>query len=417
MGRPLLSCMKSGSFRLRHVFSAADEYYPLMIDRRKLLTAAGALTGLALLDRFAMTSSAFSAEPTSAKTAGFRMPLESDPHERTFMQWPSRAKIYGSKRELNAVRAKIALIAQSIARFEPVVVLARPEQNEEAAKTLGPGLGHPINVWPINTEDLWCRDSGPTFVVSQSGKLAVSELGFNGWGNKQSHADDGVIAKRVAERLALTTYENGIVGEGGGVEVDGAGTVLAHASSWVNRNRNKGNKAEVEKLLLDALGAERMIWAPGVKGADITDYHIDALARFVKPGQVIMQLGKTVDRNDPWSVSAFETYEILKSARDAQGRKFDIVVIPDPVKIRSTSRDFVSSYVNYYVCNGAVIGAEFGDDKADANAKSTLERLYPGRTVLSLNVDPIGEAGGGIHCSTQQQPAQTRRHFNEPNQG
>ena len=202
----------------------------------------------------------------------------------------------------------------------------------------------------------------------------------------------------------LAIYANGLVGEAGGVEVDGAGTAIAHESSWVNRNRNTGNMADVERLLLDALGAERMIWAHGVKGADITDYHIDALARFVKPGQVVIQTGKTLDRGDPWSVAAFETHEILKAARDAQGRKLDIVIIPDPVAIRSRSPNFVSSYVNYYVCNGAVIGAEFGDDTADAAAKVIVQQLYPGREVVSLNVDPIGEAGGGIHCATQQQP-------------
>ena len=350
-----------------------------------------------------MSRAAFADPLKTAKAAGYRVPLESDRHERTFMQWPSRSKIYGSQKALDAVRAKIVLIAQTIARFEPVVVLARAEQRETAARELGPA----VEVWPIATEDLWCRDSGPTFVVSKSGaQLAVSDLGFNGWGNKQSHADDGLIAKRVAKRLGLTVYANGLFGEAGGVEVDGAGTAIAHESSWINRNRNKGTKADVERLLLDALGAERMIWAPGVKGADITDYHIDALARFVKPGQIVLQLGNAIDRSDPWSVAAFETYAILKAARDAQGRKFDIVVIPDPdpVKIRSRSRNFVSSYVNYYVCNGAVIGAEFGDDNADAKANAVLAQLYPGRAITSLNVDPIGEAGGGIHCATQQQP-------------
>lgn len=365
--------------------------------------AAGATAILPLLDRLGMTSSTRARDGVSAKDAGFRMPLESDRHERTFMQWPARASIYGSNRALDAVRSRIALIARSIARFEPVVVLARPEQIEAAAEALGPG----VEIWPIRTEDLWCRDSGPTFVVSNSGKVAVSGFGFNGWGNKQSHADDGLIAGAVAEKLGLAVYGSGIVGEGGGVEVDGAGTVLAHESSWLNSNRNKGSKAEVERLLLNALGAEQAIWAPGIEGADITDYHIDALARFVKPGQVVIQLGEKRDRSDPWSVAAFETYDILKSARDAQGRRLDIVVIPEPVDIRSRSRSFVSSYVNYYVCNGAVIGAEFGDDRADGEAAAILARLYPGREIVSLNVDPLGEAGGGIHCATQQQPART----------
>ena len=362
------------------------------MTRRNMIGAAAAS---ALLARRAGAS-----EMTSAKAAGFHMPLESDPHERTFLQWPALPSIYGGQAELDDVRSRIALIAKAIARFEPVVVMARPGQMEKAAAALGSG----IELWPIETDDLWCRDSGPTFVVDGKGGIATSELNFNGWGDKQTHSNDSRIAGRVAEKLGLKAFDNGVVGEGGGVENDGAGTLLAHESSWVIKNRNTQGRAEIERLLLDALGAEKMIWAPGVKGADITDYHIDALARFIKPGQVLIQLPDKVYADDPWSAAAYETYEILKKATDADGRKLDIVVLRDPVKIRSRAKDFVSSYVNYFVCNGGVISAEFGDDQADADAKATLEKLYPGREVVSLDVDPIGEAGGGIHCSTQQQP-------------
>ena len=371
-----------------------------MKNRREIVKSGAGLALLAAGGTGAMTATAVAQVRTSARAAGFRVPLESDPHDLTFMQWPARAGIYGSTRALEAVRGKIALIARAVARFEPVVVLARAEQMDAAAKALGPG----IQIWPVPVEDLWCRDSGPTFAVSGDGRLAVSDLGFNGWGGKQGHADDSRIAARVAKRLGLPVFTNGLRGEAGGVEADGAGTALAHESSWINPNRNRQGKAEVERLLLDALGAEHMIWAPGIKGADITDFHIDALARFVKPGQVVIQLGDRPDPRDPWSVAAFETYNVLKSARDAQGRRLEIVVIPEPVRVRSRSEDFVASYVNYYVCNGAVIGAEFGDDAADAKAVEVLRSLYPGRDVASLNVDPIGEAGGGIHCATQQKP-------------
>ncbi len=358
-------------------------------------TLLGAALGL-----FAAKSTVRATEANSAKDAGFYMPLESNPHVRTFMQWPALKSIYGSKDDLDAVREKIALIASTIARFEPVVLLARPEQAEDAKYWVKNG----VEVWPLAVQDLWCRDSGPTFVVNDEGELAASELGFNGWGGKQEHWDDSQIAQRVAKKLNLQIFDNGIKGEGGGVETDGAGTLLAHASCWVNPNRNAGSQAEVEKLLLDALGAEKMIWAPGVIGADITDFHIDALARYVKPGQVMIQLPEKIVSGDPWSASAFETYEILKKATDAYGRKLDIVVIPEPTKIRSTAEDFVNSYANYYVCNGAVICAEFGDDKADEEAARVLAQLYPGREIVSLNTDAIGEVGGGIHCATQQQP-------------
>jgi len=336
----------------------------------------------------------------TAKAAGFHMPLESGPHERTFMQWPALKSIYGSQDDLDAVREKIALIASTISRFEPVVLLARPGQADDARQWV---KGN-VEVWPLAVQDLWCRDSGPTFVINSGGEIAVSELGFNGWGNKQAHDDDAEIARRIATKLGLEVFDNGIRGEGGGVEVDGAGTVLAHASCWVNPNRNAGTREDVEELLLDALGAEKMIWAPGVIGADITDFHIDALARYVKPGQVLIQLPEKLVTGDPWSAAAFETYEILKAATDADGRKLEIVVVPEPVKIRSQAADFVNSYANYYVCNGAVICAEFGDDKTDEEAARILGQLYPGREIVSLNTDAIGEAGGGIHCSTQQQP-------------
>jgi agmatine deiminase len=371
-----------------------------MQSRREFMKKSAGLAALASGRTLCMTSAVEAADNASAKAAGFRAPLESDPHELTFMQWPSRTNIYGGKSQLQSVRSKIALIAQSIAKFEPVAVLAPDDQSEAAAKVLGPDIA----IWNIPTDDLWCRDAGPTFVVSADGRLAVSDLGFNGWGGKQHHVQDSQIAKRVAQRLELPVFANGITGEAGGVETDGAGTLIAHESSWINPNRNTQSKAEIERRLLDAMGAEHMIWAPGIKGADITDYHIDALVRFVKPGQVILQLGNSPDHSDPWSVAAFKTYEILKSARDARGQKLDIVIVPEPVRTRSRSKDFVSSYVNYYVCNGAVIGAEFGDDGADAQAQSILQQLYPGRQIVSLNVDPIGESGGGIHCATQQKP-------------
>ncbi len=370
-----------------------------MITRRKAIevsAAAAASLVAATVGRMDVMAGA----AQTAKEAGFHMPLESEPHERTFMQWPAHWRLYGNEKKLEAVRSRVAAIANAISAFEPVVVLARPEQIGSARTGLGPA----IEIWPIETDDLWCRDTGPTFLRSASGALAVSDFNFNGWGGKQEHTADVRIAKRVADKLGYPVFDSGIIGEGGGIEHDGAGTVLAHESCWVNANRNAGSKADIERRMLDAIGAEKIIWAPGLKGADITDYHIDAVARFVKPGQVLIQLSKTVDRSDPWSIAAYETYEVLKAAKDAQGRKLDIVVIADPVRIRSKFADFVSSYVNYYVCNGGVIGAQFGDDAADAAARTVLEQLYPGRKVVSLDIDPICEAGGGIHCSTQQQP-------------
>lgn len=338
------------------------------------------------------------------RLADYEMPMESAPHERTFMQWPVSLDVYDAA-PLRAVQESVARVANAISQFEPVVMLA----SGVAATSARAQLGRAVEIWDIPTDDLWCRDSGPTFVKNDAGELAVAHIQFNGWGKKQPYRNDARIADAIAKRLGLPLLTTGLVGEQGGVEHDGAGTLLAHASCWVNPNRNRGSAAQIGTLLKKALGAKKMIWAPGIKGADITDYHIDALARFVAPGKILIQLPHAIDRNDPWSVSAFETYEILKQSTDAKGRKLELVVVPEPINIRSTNDDFVASYVNYYVCNDAIISAEFGDRAADDKAQAILRDIYPGRKIVSLNIDAIGENGGGIHCATQQQPKAGKR--------
>lgn len=363
------------------------------MKRRHFLKSAAAFAGSGLLPR-----SGFAAN--SARAAGFRLPEEAEPHERTFMQWPVNPRVHDDREFLALLQQTIADVANAIGEFEPVVMLMDKAHLNSARKL----LGRAVEIWDIPTDDLWARDSGPAFVVDGKGGLALTQFNFNGWGDKQVDGNDGQIAARIAERLGLPVFDNGLVGEAGGVEQDGDGTLIAHASCWINPNRNAGSAAEVEALLLDALGAKKMIWAPGVVGADITDYHIDALARFVKPGQVVIQMPAKLDPADPWSRSAFETRDILAAATDAKGRRLELVTLPEPVDIRVDAADFVASYVNYFVCNGAVVCAEFGDREADAQAANVLSGLYPGREIVALNIDAIGEVGGGIHCATHEQP-------------
>ena len=366
----------------------------MALDRRNFLSAGAGLVLSPLL-----ISCSEAEKVLERSTMRYEMPLESEPHERTLMQWPVSLEVY-DRASLRSTQAAIARIANSIAKYEPVAMMVADE-HAAGARAL---LGDNIELWDIPTDDLWCRDSGPTFVRDSSGKLAIAHIQFNGWGDKQPHDNDARIAERVAERLGLPLIDTGLVGEQGGVEHDGAGTLMAHASCWVNTNRNSIGQAEIEDRLLEALGGEKMIWAPGIKGKDITDYHIDALARFVGPGKVLIQLDDEVYPDDPWSVSGHQTLEILQESTDANGRQLEIVRLPEPQDIRSNNPEFVSSYVNYYVCNGAVIAAQFGDKEADGIAKETLESLYPGRKVEMLEVDAIGDSGGGIHCATQQQP-------------
>lgn len=363
-----------------------------MMSRRSLFRLTAAAGGLSLVSRRAFAA--------GAGSQGFWYPEETDPHERTVMQWPVNPAVHDDPDFLFDLQGTIADIASTIAEFEPVVMLAAAKHHKAIRKR----ASGQVELWDIPTDDLWCRDSGPSFVVDGKGGLAVTQFNFNGWGMKQVHGNDGKIAALVAERLGLAVLDAGLVGEAGGVETDGQGTLMAHESTFLNPNRNKGTKAEIEARLLDTMGAKKVIWAPGIRGADITDYHIDALARFVKPGQVVIQMADEVDPQDPWSVSALETHDILAAATDAEGRKLDLVILPEPYGIRVDSPDFVASYVNYYVCNGAVIAAEFGDKAADEKAAAILADLYPDREIVMLNIDAVGEVGGGIHCATHEQP-------------
>jgi agmatine deiminase len=364
-----------------------------MITRRKLLTKT-ALAGSALL----MPGTTFAAE--TAASAGYFYPAEDRAHERTFMQWPVNTTVHDDADFLVILQKSIADLANRISDFEPVVMLMAKD-HEAAARKL---LGQKVEIWDIPTDDLWARDSGPSFVIDGKGGIALTQFNFNGWGNKQVHENDGKIAAKVAERLGLRVFDAGLVGEAGGVETDGAGLLIAHESSWINPNRNSGTKDEVTQKLLDTMGAKKVIWAPGVKDADITDYHIDALVRFLRPGAFIIQLPDELDENDPWSKAAFETFNLLEAARDLNGEFLQNAILPEPVNTRVKSKDFVASYVNWYVCNGAVIAPEFGDMERDSEVNAVLKEIYPGREIVMMNTDPIGEVGGGIHCATHEQP-------------
>ena len=356
------------------------------MNRRGFLAGSAALAG-----------SGLSLDSANAENAnGFFVPPEEAQHQRTFMQWPVNRQIHPDPVFLDMAQQVIADIANTISEFEPVIMLAAASDHVGAKSKLSSN----VELWDIPTEDLWCRDAGPIFVVDGKGQIAVSHIRFNGWGKKQVHRRDARIAERLAERLGLPLLTTGLHGEAGGVEQDGHGLLLAHESSWVNDNRNPGmSRDEIETKLLTAYGAERMIWSDGVWGEDITDYHIDSLARFTGPGRVLINLPDKPDKNDSFHNAALDTHDVLVEAG------LSVEVILEPVQRRIKSLDFVASYANYYVCNGAVVAAQFGDGEADAIAKDALERHYPGRDVITLDVDPLGEMGGGIHCATQQMPA------------
>lgn len=327
------------------------------------------------------------------------MPDEADPHERTWMALAASEEIWGEL--LPDVRADQARIAQTIARFEPVSMLVGPDDLAAARDLVGPT----VDLVPAPLDDLWMRDTGPVFVTSGGARAGVG-FNFNGWGGKQESAKDATVAGTVAQRAGVELLRTDLVLEGGGIEVDGEGTALITESCVLNPNRNPGVSREtVEAELGRLLGIDKVVWLPGIAGRDITDGHTDFYARFAGPGVVVAGF-----EPDPASYEHDVTrrhLEILRTATDARGRPLRTVVIEGPATVRPTTDldEFAAGYINFYVCNGAVIAPEFGDADADAAAHDTLADLFPDREIVQIDIDAIAAGGGGIHCTTQQQPA------------
>ncbi len=331
--------------------------------------------------------------------AGWVMPDEAAKHKRTWMAFGATKDIWGDL--LPDVQKALARIAKTVAEFEPVTMLVRPADLKLAAKL----CGEKVELVEAPLDDLWIRDTGPVFVVSRKGELGAVDLNFNGWGKKQAHADDATVARLVAEQAKATRIKTTVVGEGGGIEVDGAGTAIVTESCFLNKNRNPGlTKAECEQEFATLFGVRKVIWLPGVRGKDITDGHTDFYARFVKPGSVVAGLEGDVESFD-YKVTR-QHQKLLEAADDAAGKRVGVVTIASPERVRRKleSKEFAAGYINFYVVNGAVIAPEFGDKKADARCHEVLAKLFPDRKVVQINIDAIAAGGGGVHCATLNEP-------------
>lgn len=302
--------------------------------------------------------------------------------------------------DLPGVQTAVGEIVRAISDFEPVTLLARPTAKGRARSL----VGGDATLLEAPVDDLWARATLPCFLTSRShpGELRAGLLRFNGWGGKQLHGGDAQLNRLIAAHVGASVVSAGLTGEGGALEVSGAGTLLAARSSWVNRNRNPQlDEHQIGARLKALVGAERIIWVDGVAGQDITDSHIDTLARFIDPTTILVEDPGTTD---VWERVATKARRQIAQHAPTGADAFSFVTLKQPTRLPSSSPDFLPSYVNYHVCNGAVIMPKFGDRAADERAKSQIADAYPGRPIVQLGIDAVTAGGGGIHCATQEQP-------------
>ncbi|MEU9987452.1 agmatine deiminase family protein [Streptomyces sp. NPDC048045] len=378
---------------------------PLPPSRRSVLHAVagiGALAfGAAACGPDGMTQTGASGTgPDAAASAGRRFGAEWESHTRTFMSWPALDAVWGE--DLPYVRQDIARVARAVAEYEYVVLMAGPDQQKAAQKA----CGSQVEVVPLAVDDLWARDIVPVFVHDE-GRVMGVDLNFNGWGNKQQHTHDARVARTLLKKYGVRRTEAPLVAEGGSFETDGEGTLLVTESSLVNDNRNPGKSRDrIEAELKQTLGVRKVVWLKGVRGQDITDAHVDSLVRFAAPGVVLLDKAHPAAPADAWSRASDQARSVLSEATDARGRRFEIIDLPQPDLDRITGEgdDFVSSYANFYVANDSVFLPRFGDRKADDRARGILQEHFPRRDIVQVVIDTIASGGGGIHCSTHDQP-------------
>lgn len=339
--------------------------------------------------------------PPSAtpREAGFAMPAEWCRHARCWMAWPVRESLWGDR--LTAAYEAFADVAQSIAEFEPVTMVAAPK----AVADVSVYCGHGVGCMPMAHDDSWMRDIGPTFLTDASGHLAGVDWAFNGWGGRYSPYDqDARLAGDLLDRLGIMRFASDLALEGGAFHTDGAGTLLVTEAVLGDPARiGSRERAEVERILREMLGVTTVIWlGEGLVGDD-TGGHVDNIACFVRPG-VVMALSSR-DRRDANYKTLQDNLARLRAARDANGRELEVIEVYQPsARKGAKGQRLPLSYINFYPANGAVILPGFLD-AMDEPAYYAVQRAFPERTVLTVPALDIVEGGGGIHCITQQQPA------------
>ncbi|WP_448072554.1 agmatine deiminase family protein [Georgenia yuyongxinii] len=335
------------------------------------------------------------------------MPAEWARHERTWMAFPPPNATFGGDDSptLAAARRAWAAVAVTVARHEPVTLVAGPGQSAIARELVGAA----VHVIEVPLDDAWLRDSGPTFVHDGAGRLAAVDWVFNGWG-AQSWArweQDARLGAWVAGLAGAPVTPSSLVNEGGGLHVDGEGTVLLTETVQLDPARNPGlTKADVEAEIHARLGTTTAIWLPRGLTRDYDAFgtrgHVDIVATFLRPGVVAVH--DQTDPGHPDFAVTRELRELLADATDARGRRLKVVPVPAPTVLEADGGPTDWSYINHYVANGVVVLCAF-DDPHDAVAADILARAYPGRTVELVDARDIFAHGGGIHCITQQQPS------------
>ncbi len=337
----------------------------------------------------------------------YTMPEEGSTHEGTWLQWPHQHQ-YGVTYR-NRLDQTWVDMTKELVNSEKVhiIVYDATELTRVTALLNNASISlSNVDFKVFKTDDVWVRDNGPIYVKDTNGKLVITDWGFNGWGNKADYTLCNAIPSQIAldQGREWINLNDIITNEGGSVEVDGNGTLMACKSSILNKNRNDGmSQAKAEEIFTKYLGTTHFIWLDGQAGLEITDQHIDGFARFGNSNTIV-----TMSNVDLLNYDVMQSdIDKLLAAKNKNSIAFNFLKLPltqnNVVTTYGKNLGYKGSYINYYIANTKILVPVYNDPN-DAIALSILQNLYPNKAVVGIDVRNLYEQGGMVHCVTQQQP-------------
>ncbi len=335
-----------------------------------------------------------------------RMPAEWAPQSMVLIAWPHPDGDFGPW--FDKVEHCYGLIATLISQYQPLLILFKERsQRDFITQRLQKQRAIETNVQYLQADydDIWVRDTAPLAVI-EHGRAILVDFQFNGWGNKYPCAKD--------KRLGETLYRAGIFGdipyhpvhwvlEGGSIETDGQGTLLATRKSVLNPNRN-GDPQSAEILLNRYLGFKRFLWLDhGHLQGDDTDAHIDTLARFCRPDTIAYTACD--DPADSHYADLQAMARQLAAFKTPAGEPFQLFPLPIPKPVYTDEgRRLPATYANFLIINGAVLVPVY-NDPADEFALAQLTKCFPDRKIIPIPANPLILQYGSLHCMSMQYPA------------
>lgn len=343
----------------------------------------------------------------SAQSLSFTMPPEHGIHEGTWLQWPHQHQYGETYRD--SIESAWIDITRELITGEKVYIIAydQTEQDRISALLKAQNISlKNVDFLIHKTDDVWIRDNGPLYVKDKTGKMTILNFGFNAWGRKAMFAHCNTIPEKIAKAQGIPVIDltSKMILEGGSIEIDGDGTLMACKSSILNHNRNPGmTQAQAEKIFKQYLGVSNFIWLDGQAGLDFSDQHIDGFARFANENTII-----TMNQKDLLNFDVKKSdIDRLYAAKNKVGIAYKFVKIPLTKKDVITSGDknlgYKGSYINFYISNDKILVPNY-NDAHDAVANALIQKLYPARAVVGIDIRDMYENGGMAHCVVMQQP-------------